>query len=402
MKTLLCCAALLCITLFFPTSVFALTSYPATISDISLSHTAVCGSSAKGHVRCHARVLTEPNGLPHVTNVPSGYGPAQFRGAYSVDGVSQSKNTIAIVDAYDDPTILQDVNVYSDTFGLPKLASCPVSAGTPNNPCLEKINQKGGTNLPNKNSGWAMEIALDVEVAHALCENCNILLVEASSSSMTSLLAAFDTAVKKGAKIISNSWGGQETTSERSYDKHFNLPGRFIAFSSGDNGYGVSYPAASEYVTAVGGTTLHLVGNTSYKSEVVWAGTGSGCSAYESKPAWQHDEGCSKRSVADIAADADPHTGAAIYSSTVAGSKKGWLVIGGTSLAAPLVAGIVAQGDKMPAHTLVNALFYGRGIALTDITVGSNGSCARSYLCHANDGYDGPTGLGTPKGPSIF
>jgi subtilase family serine protease len=169
--------------------------------------------------------------------------------------------------------------------------------------------------------------------------------------------------------------------------------------SSGDSGYGTSYPAASPYVIAVGGTRLRPSGTR--WTETAWAGTGSGCSSYEPKPAWQHDTGCARRSIADVAADADPATGAAVYSSVSTGGA-GWFVVGGTSLAAPLVAGMVAisghTGQAAVMAHLYQSLYTGR---LHDVASGSNGACS-SYLCQAGPGYDGPTGVGAPRAATAF
>jgi hypothetical protein len=244
------------------------------------------------------------------------------------------------------------------------------------------------------------EIALDVESVHAMCQNCNILLIEAASTSSSDLIGAADQrAITMGANVVSNSWGGGESSGETSVDSYFNHPGVPYVFSSGDNGYGVQYPAASPNVTAVGGT--HLLVNTdySYNSETAWSGAGSGCSSYEPKPSFQHDTGCpSHRTVADVSADADPSTGASVY---INGS---WHQIGGTSLAAPLVAAVFALAGGV-GNTLGNSLPYANlnyGVNLHDVTSGSNGSCSGSYLCTAMTGFDGPTGLGTPKGTTAF
>jgi subtilase family serine protease len=305
-----------------------------------------------------------------------------------------SSTTIGIVDAYDDPNIEADLAVYSSQFGLP--------ACTRANGCFRKVNQTGGTTYPSKNAGWSLEIALDVEIAHAICPNCKILLVEASSNSFSNLLAAEDYAIAH-ATVVSNSWGGGEFSGETSgtYDNHFNHIGRPITFSSGDSGYGVEYPAASQYVTAVSGTTLNLNSNNTYKSETVWAGAGSGCSAYEPKPSWQKDIGCLRRTVADVAADANPSTGAAIYDSVTYQGRAGWFQVGGTSLSSPIVAGVYALAGNA-ASTVDGSFPYAHTTALHDVTSGSNGSCGGSYLCTGKVGYDGPTGKGTPKGTAAF
>ena len=241
-----------------------------------------------------------------------------------------------------------------------------------------------------------------MEIAHAVCPNCKILLVEASSNSFGNLLTAEDYAIAH-ATVVSNSWGGSEFSSETSstYDNHFNHIGRPITFSSGDSGYGVEYPAASQYVTAVGGTTLNLNANNTYNSETVWAGAGSGCSAYVPKPSWQKDRGCLRRTVADVAADANPNTGAAIYDSVTYQGRTGWFQVGGTSLSSPIVAAVYALAGNA-ASTVDGSFPYAHTSALHDVTSGNNGNCGGSYLCSGKVGYDGPTGNGTPKGTAAF
>ena len=276
-------------------------------------------------------------------------------------------------------------------FGLP---TCTTANG-----CFKKVNQNGGTRYPRANGGWSQEISLDLDMASAVCPYCRIILVEAGSNSLGNLFAAVDQAVQQGAVAISNSYGAGEFSSEASYDSHFKHPGIAITVSSGDNGYGVEYPAASPYVTAVGGTSL--TGSGSSWSETVWSGAGSGCSAYETKPSWQTDAGCGKRTVADVAAVANPNTGVAVYDSYRYAGMSGWLVFGGTSVAAPIIAGV----NALAGNTAVfgNASYaYSHAAALNDVTSGSNGSCGGSYLCTAKPGYDGPTGNGTPNGTGGF
>jgi len=354
------------------------------------SYRAVCPTASQGAARCNSQVVTDSRGNPQATTGPTGYGPVQFATAYGLSGRT-STATIGIVDAYDDPKAESDLGVYSQKYGLP---SCTTANG-----CFKKVNQSGGTSYPRKDSGWALEISLDVQVAHATCPTCKILLVEASSNSFANLIAAEDYATSH-ASVVSNSWGGSEFSSETglSYDGHFNRPGVPITVSSGDNGYGVEYPAASRYVTAVGGTTLRLNVDNTRSAETVWNGAGSGCSAYEPKPSFQTDSGCSRRTVADVAADADPSTGAALYDSAGYYGQSGWFQVGGTSLAAPLVASIYALAGNGGS----NAYPYSHTASLYDVTSGSNGSCGGSYLCTAKPGYDGPTGLGTPIGAGAF
>ncbi len=233
----------------------------------------------------------------------------------------------------------------------------------------------------------------------AACPNCKILLVEASTASLTNLGAAVNKAAKMGANVISNSYGGSESSSDLSYDKtYFDHPGVAITASSGDIGFGVEYPAASPNVTAVGGTSLARSTSSRGFDETVWSGAGSGCSAYDPKRAGQTDTGCSgKRTVADVAAVADPNTGVAVYDSYGSG---GWLVFGGTSVAAPLIASVYALAGNASDITASNP--YSHPGSLFDVTSGSNGSCDVTYLCTGGTGFDGPTGLGTPNGVGAF
>jgi subtilase family serine protease len=302
--------------------------------------------------------------------------------------------TVGIVDAYDDPNIESDLGVYSSHYGLPVCSTA--------NGCFKKVDQTGGSSYPRKNAGWALEISLDVEIVHALCPNCKILLVEAQSNSFANLVAAEDYA-KAHANVVSNSWGGGEFSSETSsaYDGHFSVTGKPITFSSGDSGFGVEYPAASQYVTAVGGTTLTLNANNTRRSETVWSGAGSGCSAYEPKPTWQKDAGCIRRTVTDVSADADPNTGAAVYDTVRYQGVSGWFQVGGTSLSSPIIAAVYALAGNA-ANTVDGSYPYAHTSSLFDVTSGSNGSCSPSYLCTGTGGYDGPTGNGTPVGTSAF
>jgi subtilase family serine protease len=361
---------------------------------------AVCPGAEIGAAHCHAQVVTDKQGNPAASTSPTGYGPAQFHTAYNLPTTSGSLRTIAIVDAYDDPTIRDDLTVYSSTYGIPDLPTC--SSPTAQQACFVKVNQSGTTSsYPRKDAGWALEIALDVEIAHATCQNCKIILVEASSNSFANLSAAVDRAATLGANVISNSYGGSEFSQETSssYDGHFNHPGIAVTVSSGDGGYGVEYPAASQYVTAVGGTTLTLNGSNQRTGETVWGGAGSGCSAYEPKPAWQTDTGCSRRTVADVSADADPNTGASVYDTTRYQGQSGWFQVGGTSLSAPLIGGVYALGT-LPVTA--GSYPYSHRTSLFDVTSGSNGNCGGSYLCTGVAGFDGPTGLGTPNGTGGF
>ncbi len=372
----------------------------------------VCSVAKKqGLASCNAHVLTDAKGNPLVSKSPSGFAPKDLRNAYSLSGRAPYQTVlgrasgnpiVAIVDAYDDPTIKNDLDVYSKQFDLTILPNCKTSALQSTTPCFQKINQRGTSAVPKANGGWALEIALDVEAVHAVCENCSILLVEATSPNMKNLLTSVDTATKAGAAAISNSYGGPEFSEETAFDSHFKHLGIAYTVSSGDSGYGVEYPAASPYVTAVGGTSLYLKSGK-YQNEDAWSGAGSGCSQFEPKPSWQTDNSCAGRTVADVSAVADPATGVAIYTTTSPKGQKGWFTAGGTSLAAPLVAAVYALGN-IPNNQQTNSLPYiwGSKSNLHDVVGGSNGDCSPSYLCTGKTKYDGPTGLGSPKGTGAF
>jgi subtilase family serine protease len=380
-------------------------SRPASVAAAPMHgrHKAVCSTTQLPNVYCSAYVLVDNSGNPAATTGPTGYGPAQFHGAYNLPNTAAHPATIAVVDAYDQPFIKSNLDTYDATYGLPNFPSC---SNTVTTGCFSKVNQQGRASYPAVSSGWSLETSLDVETAHQTCQNCKLLLVEAKSSSYANLMAAIDTARALGATVISNSYGSGEFASETVYDSHFNHPGVAFLFSAGDSSYGATYPAASPYVTAVGGTSLSVNPNPSntWQSETVWSGTGSGCSAYELKPAFQTDANCSKRTINDVAADADPNTGAAVYDTVSYQGYRGWFQVGGTSLSAPLVAGIYGLADNLSPTTQANAVPYANhvyGVNLHDITAGSNGVCS-SYLCQAGTGFDGPTGLGTPIGLGAF
>ncbi len=380
---------------------------------IAASHQEVCAhGNPNGTARCHARVIVKSNGKPQTTPAPAAYGPAQLLGAYNLTGIAPNNQIIAIVDAYGDANALTDLNTYSAKFGIPAMTACVGSIASSATPCFSKVDQNGGTNYPADNSGWILETSLDIEVAHAVCQNCSILLVQGNSAQFADLMQAVDTAVALGATEISNSYGtASEFNGETAFDSHFNHPGIAITVSSGDSGYGVEYPAASPYVTSVGGTSLFLNSNNTYNNESVWNGAGSGCSSQESqKPAGQPSiGGCTTRVVADVSAVADPNTGVAVYDSTPYNGASGWFKVGGTSLSSPLIAAVYALAGGVAAGVQGNTLPYSHASALHDITSGSNGSCGaggrkpvNSALCAGAVGFDGPTGMGTPNGVGAF
>ena len=377
------------------------TAKPAAKSAAGPAWTRACDAPAPGMAACDAlHVNNVPEHIraqgvtPNAT--PSGFGPADLRSAYTPPANGGAGQTVAIVDAYNDPNAAADMATYRSQFGLP---ACTVASG-----CFKQVGQTGTSTLPANNTGWAGEISLDLDMVSAIAPNAHIILVEAKTASMANLGISVNEAVKLGAKFVSNSYGGGESSADTGYDtKYFNHPGVAITASSGDGGYGVEYPAASPNVTSVGGTALKKASNTRGWTESVWStssteGAGSGCSAYEPKPSWQKDTGCSKRTVADVSAVADPATGVTVYQ-TYGGS--GWAVYGGTSVASPLIAAVYADAGT-PKAAIPAANIYSHTSALNDVTTGATTTCTPSYLCKAGTGYDGPTGWGTPNGLTAF
>jgi hypothetical protein len=431
---------------------------PLPASSYTVRH--ACGRPAPGQAGClalqlvpvtaAARARTHPLGMR--TSAPiraasaaqGAYGlrPEDLHRAYGLPTEAPSPQTIGIVDAYDDPNIEADLAVYDREFSLPPCTSA--------NGCFTKMGTGGpGAPLPAASGEWSLEIALDVEIAHATCQSCRIVLVEAESNGERALEAAENRAVLAGAQEISNSWGGPEPVTEGA---GFDHPGVAITASAGDSGYlgwggweasergFADYPASSPHVVAVGGTRLRLSESGEWAGETVWndgdGATGGGCSARFPAPEWQQAlpdwaaVGCgAMRASADIAAVADPYTGAAVYDSAPwDGYVLGWLTVGGTSLSSPLVAsafglagGLGSSTPWAPQALYENAL--SNAGALHDVTAGSNGrcsggagaegvlpctsaeeaeSCSGRLACSAGPGYDGPTGLGTPHGLGAF
>ena len=363
--------------------------------------THLCATAAPGEASCFAQRRTDIKqrlATALAAAAPSGLSPANLHSAYNLPSTGGSGLTVAVVDAYNDPNAEADLGTYRSQYGL--------SACTKANGCFKQVSQTGSTtSLPTNDTGWAGEEALDIDMVSAVCPNCNITLVEANSANDTDLGIAENEAVSLGAKVVSNSWGGSEASSQTSEDtSYFKHPGVAITVSAGDSAYGAEYPATSQYVTAVGGTALSTSSNSRGWTESVWKtssteGTGSGCSAYDPKPSWQTDTGCSKRMEADVSAVADPATGVAVYD-TYGGS--GWAVYGGTSASAPIIAGVYALAGTPGSSDYPAKYPYSHTGNLYDVTSGNNGSCSTSYFCTAQTGYDGPTGWGTPNGTTAF
>ena len=334
---------------------------------------------------------TPVNGTPAVA--PASGTPAYLEEAYDLSYLSQTQgtnDTVGIVDAYDDPTAQADLTTYRSNYGLP--------ACTGTNGCFTKVNEHGGTSpLPAASSAWDTEISLDLDTVSAICPNCHILLVEANSSSTNDLQKAMQTAANLGAGQISDSWTMASTTAPSS---NFVPSGVPTVAATGDNGYvgpgEDNYPAGLAGVTAAGGTSLASASSATPRgfSEAAWSGAGSGCDLNVNKPNWQTDSGCTGRSYADLSADAEPQTGLEIYDDGT------WELVGGTSLATPLISSYYA----LTGVTSGSAQWaYADSALLNDITSGSNGSCAAdiSYICNAGPGYDGPTGVGSISGDVV-
>jgi hypothetical protein len=323
------------------------------------------------------------------------YSPAYLQSAYNAPSGNPGE-TVAIVDAFDDSRAESDLAYYRSYYGLPP---CTTANG-----CFSKVDQRGGTNYPQGDQAWGFEISLDLDMVSAICPNCQILLVEADSNYTPDLGAAVKEAAGLGASVISNSYGGGEYSGEVSDNaQYYDHPGVTIVASSGDGGYGTQFPAAAPNVVAVGGTSLYQAtdAGTRNATETAWRGSGSGCSVYFAKPSWQHDTGCARRSIADVSAVADPNTGVWVWDTYPNGG--GWGIFGGTSVAAPIVAGLYAlAGNPGGSATEMPSTLYGDPGDLNDVTSGSNGTCAIAYLCDAGTGYDGPTGLGTPTAITPF
>ena len=339
----------------------------------------------------------------NATSGPTGLSPVQARHFYGFDQITNqgAGQTIAIVDAFDDPNIESDLGVFDAQFGLP--------ACTRSNGCFTKLYAAGSK--PRTDAGWSLEIALDVEWAHAIAPAAKILLVEAASNSFTNLIHAVDLAVASGASVISMSFGGSEFSSQTTYDSHFNVAGVTFTASSGDSGSGVEYPAASPYVVSVGGTTISLADSSgAYRTEAAWSGSGGGRSNYEVEPSSQSNFGIvsNGRGVPDVAYDADPNTGFSVYDSVRYQGQAGWFQIGGTSAGAPQWAALFAivnstrSANGKGSLNFAQSALYDLSAYVTnfhDITSGSNGSCGS--VCTAGSGYDFVTGLGSPRTPAL-
>lgn len=377
------------------------------------SEYAACPTPARGHASCQSLVVPPAARLASVTGAAaaattgvggSGLSPEELQSAYELPSTvagAGSEQTVAVVDAYDDPTAEADLAEYRSAYGL---APCTTAGG-----CFRKLDQSGGEEYPpaptTGEGDWDLEISLDLDMVSAVCPNCHIVLVEASSDSFADLTTAEQEAVRAGATEISNSWAGVEFGEETSYDHDFDQPGIPITAASGDWGYdnrqlggtAPSYPAASPYVIAVGGTVLAAAENSRHWSESAWEDSGSGCSRFEPKPSYQQDAGCPRRSENDVSAVAEDLS---VYDTSHpqgSGNLPAWITVDGTSAATPIVAAVEALSEGAE-RSLGAAAFYRSPGSLHDILSGSDGACPQFYLCQAGGGYDGPSGNGTPAG----
>jgi subtilase family serine protease len=405
------------------TSVAVAPSAGAAPSSTGLEHrnVPVCDSAPAGLANCDAvrHDTVDHNGkvVPDATAGPAGYGPVQLRSAYGLAPLqttapgalyggkpyTASTRMIAIVDAYDAPSAEADLNVYRKQFGL---GSCTTANG-----CFRKVDQTGKTRYPRANGGWAQEISLDLDMASSICPECRLLLVEANSASFADLSAAVRTAATTpGVVAISNSYGGTDL-SNGTIEAAYSQPGIAVTASTGDDGYGVSAPASFTNVIAVGGTSLKADASTDrHWTESAWSGAGSGCSTAHAtgfQDAGRTD--CSGKANADVSAVADPNTGVAVYDSYTYQGARGWMVFGGTSAAAPMVAGFYGAGTAATGHQPAGSTYQPGAYlwatptaGLNDVSGMSNGSCSLTKWCTAVEGWDGPTGLGSPFGLAAF
>jgi hypothetical protein len=368
--------------------------------DVSVSPSVinVCGTAAPGTSTCDLLLYgLSPSKVVASSPPKSGYSPAQLTSAYNLAAAqgNGAGQTVAVVAAYGDSHAQSDLDTYRAEFSLP-----PCDAG-----CFTQVGENGGAPPQAGNPKWVLEQSLDTDMVSAICPRCHILLVDANSDADTDLGAADNEAAALGATEINNSFGGPDSPSETATDPDFDHPGVVITASSGDNGRGVQYPADAPGVVAVGGTTLSVANRTARGwNETAWSDAGSGCSTVEPAQAWQQSiaalqAACpDNRATSDVAADADPHSGVAIYDGTT-----GWEIAGGTSASSPMIAAVFALAGGVAPGVDAAQYLYGHAGNLYDVTSGNNGRCSKTpVLCTAGPGWDGPTGLGTPDGIGAF
>ena len=351
---------------------------------------AACAQSTDPHrVTCDLVDGPAAPGLPALAgSAPAGYTPANLQAAYHLTERSGRVigGSIAIVDPFDDPFAESDLAQYRAFFNLP---ACTAASG-----CFRKVNQNGSSSpLPALNPAWVKEVSVDLDMVSAICPLCHIVLVEANDNQDHNMFAAEDWATAH-ARFVSNSWSNPEDPGDETFDPHLDRPGVVITASNGDTGTGPRYPATNSHVIAVGGTSLTTSGG--HFTEAAWGRAGSGCSAFEPKPAWQPPvAGCANRAEADVSAVADPSHGVAVFDA-------GWQVEGGTSVAAPIIAATFALATPPRPGDYPASYLYSHTTWLRDVTSGSsNGGCG-APICKPGTGWDGPTGLGTPNTVGAF
>jgi subtilase family serine protease len=348
-----------------------------------------------------SRVLTPTYRINRALGIPPfPFGPSVIQQIYRFDQVANqgAGQVIALIDAYDDPNAESDLGVFNTLWNLP---ACTTANG-----CFTKIYATG--TAPPEDSGWALEISLDTQWAHAMAPLAKILLVEAASDADTDLFHASDVAVQMGATVVSMSFTGPEFTNEVFEDLHFVTPGVTFVAASGDGGNfgGVGYPAASPFVVGVGGTTLVLNATGGYGYETAWDDSAGGVSAVEREPSYQTGvQTTGGRGVPDVAYDADPATGVAVYDSVPMGGQAGWYQVGGTSMGTPQWSALFAIANSLRVAAGKQVLsklpfgLYRKSSDYHDILLGTNGECGA--ICDATSGYDFVTGMGTPKADLI-
>jgi subtilase family serine protease len=386
------------------------------------AHAPGCALARPGHARCYLAMLKVPAsfapraaaaGAPAPSSscpasASAGWSACNIQNAYKLTTLSAKDGgteTVAVVDAYDDPNAEADMAVYRSANNLP---ACSSASG-----CFRQVNEEGvAGDPPPGDMGWGGEISLDLDMVSAVCPNCHIILVEATTSGLNDLLSSVAEAVALGANVVTDSWGSGEFDGETGWDGDLDFAGVPITFSSGDGAYqgGVQYPSASPYVTSVGGTMLTPTTTGRLWKETAWftkppkgqqptQGSGSGCSAWEPKPAWQTDSGCANRMTADVSAVASL---ALSYDSYEPTGDAGWYYNFGTSVSSPIVASVYALAGNFSTVTTPVSIAYAHVTKFYDIKSGSEGTCTPTYFCKAGAGYDGPTGLGSPKGDGGF
>jgi subtilase family serine protease len=372
----------------------SLEAYPSSVGAIPISAQAfpVCAST-NGKGSCGILKRAAQSKIPpgQAKKYIAGYQPQHLQGAYGLTTASASQGTgriVAIVTTGVDATIDSDLSVYRSTMGLP---ACTVANG-----CLQIVN---ASNAPTTvDPAWSEETALDTEMVSAICPLCSIVVVVANTSNVADLGKAVALAATYQPVSISNSYAVPEASDNAGYASNYNQPGIAVVAGAGDSGFGVNFPASLPNVIAVGGTSLTQDNSTSkFKAQTVWAGTGSGCSAFFKKPNFQHDAGGAGRAANDLAVVADPQTGVAGYSSY----GNGWNVYGGTSVSAPIVAAMYALAGH--SNSDASSLYANANASNFAWIFGSNGACSPSYLCTAQgQSYNGPAGVGVPFGLGGF